>query len=66
MDDEKRRQIWVTAKSLSQLDLQPGQRLALRYVLKQRLRSDGLGVLYLATEKATGEELEVHVSHSRG
>lgn len=66
MDDEKRRQLSVTAKSLSQLDLQPGQRLALRYVVKQRLRSDGSGVLYLATEQATGEELEVHVLHPRG
>lgn len=65
MDGEKRRQISVTATNLSQLDMQPGQRLALRYVVMQRLRSDGSGVLYLATERATGEEAHVHVLHPR-
>ncbi|MBJ6136989.1 hypothetical protein [Marinobacter litoralis] len=66
MDDEKRRHITVTATTPTQLDLQPGQRLALRYVVTQRLRSDGSGVLYLVTEQATGEEVDVHVLHLRG
>ncbi|KEF33110.1 hypothetical protein D777_00118 [Marinobacter nitratireducens] len=66
MGDEQLKHITVTAKNFAQLDLQPGQRLALRYVVMQRLHVDGSGVLYLATERATGEEVHVHVLYPKG
>lgn len=51
---------------MAHLELQPGQRFALRYDIKQRLCSDRSGALYLAIERTTGEEVEIHVLHPGG
>lgn len=65
MGDEKRRRMAISAKTVAHLELQPGQRFALRYDIRERLHADSSGVLYLAVEIATGEEVEIHVLHPR-
>ncbi|KAA1172807.1 hypothetical protein FWJ25_13420 [Marinobacter salinexigens] len=63
MSDEKRKVMTISAATMAHLELQPGDRFALRYDIKERLHADRSGVLYLAVERATGEEVEIHVLH---
>lgn len=65
MNNKKHQHITLTATKEVYLQLQPGQNFALRYEIKQRVRADGTGTLYLATEKTSGELLEIQVLYPR-
>ncbi|MYM64353.1 hypothetical protein [Pseudomaricurvus sp. HS19] len=65
MNSESLRTVAVTAQQDGDLQLQPGQRYALRYEILQLLGRDGNGAWYLARDRHSGEELRIHIQPPR-
>ncbi len=59
--DNAKRMLTVTALKERDLQLQPGQRFALRYDILEPLNRDGNGALYLARDRHSGRELHLHI-----
>ncbi len=65
MNSESLRTIAVTALRDGDLNLQAGQRCALRYEILQPLGREGNGALYLARDRHSGEELQIYIQPPR-